>query len=54
VERHADALPHARRRRSIRGISGQDEYHDGMVEHDMHVGELLKLLDDWASPTTPS
>jgi arylsulfatase len=23
-----------------------DEYHDGMVEHDMHVGELLKLLDD--------
>jgi arylsulfatase len=29
-----------------RGISGQDEYSDGMVEHDMHVGELLKLLDD--------
>ncbi|MCE9552726.1 MAG: arylsulfatase [Planctomycetes bacterium] len=29
-----------------RGISGQDEYGDGMVEHDMHVGELLKLLDD--------
>jgi arylsulfatase len=30
------------------GISGKsgDEYHDGMVEHDMHVGELLKLLDD--------
>ncbi len=28
------------------GISGQDEYSDGMVEHDMHVGELLKLLDD--------
>ncbi|ASP87372.1 MULTISPECIES: arylsulfatase [Sinorhizobium] len=30
------------------GISGPsgDEYHDGMVEHDMHVGELLKLLDD--------
>jgi arylsulfatase len=28
------------------GISGQDEYGDGMVEHDMHVGELLKLLDD--------
>lgn len=23
-----------------------DEYHDGMVEHDMHVGELLKLLDE--------
>ena len=29
-----------------RGMSGQDEYSDGMVEHDMHVGELLKLLDD--------
>ncbi|WP_292528197.1 arylsulfatase [Methylocystis sp.] len=29
-----------------RGISGQDEYSDGMVEHDAHVGELLKLLDD--------
>ena len=29
------------------GISGPsgDEYHDGMVEHDMHVGELLDLLD---------
>lgn len=31
-----------------KGISGPsgDEYHDGMVEHDMHVGELLKLIDD--------
>ena len=28
------------------GISGQDEYGDGMVEHDMHVGELLKLIND--------
>lgn len=28
------------------GLSGQDEYSDGMVEHDLHVGELLKLLDD--------
>ena len=28
-----------------RGISGQDEYADGMVEHDMHVGQLLDLLD---------
>ena len=27
------------------GISGQDEYSDGMVEHDMHVGVLLNLLD---------
>lgn len=29
-----------------RGISGQDEYSDGMVEHDRHVGDLLKHLDD--------
>ncbi len=29
-----------------RGISGQDEYSDGMVEHDMQVGELLKAVDD--------
>lgn len=29
-----------------RGISGQDEYSDGMVEHDMHVGEFLALLDE--------
>jgi arylsulfatase A-like enzyme len=29
-----------------RGISGQDEYSDGMVEHDGHVGQLLKLLDE--------
>ncbi len=31
-----------------RGLAGPggDEYQDGMVEHDMQVGELLKLLDD--------
>lgn len=29
-----------------RGKSGQDEYSDGMVEHDGHVGELLKLVDE--------
>ncbi|MBK1816184.1 arylsulfatase [Luteolibacter yonseiensis] len=28
------------------GISGQDEYSDGMVSHDLNVGELLKLLDE--------
>ncbi len=30
------------------GISGPsgNNYHDGMVEHDMQVGELLKTLDD--------
>ena len=30
----------------LRGISGQDEYSDGMVEHDMHIGKFLKALDD--------
>ncbi len=30
----------------LRGISGQDEYADGMIEHDMHVGQLLDLLDE--------
>jgi arylsulfatase len=29
-----------------RGISGQDEYSDGMVLHDRHVGRLLQKLDD--------
>lgn len=29
-----------------KGISGQDEYSDGMVGHDMLVGDLLKLIDD--------
>jgi arylsulfatase A-like enzyme len=28
------------------GISGQDEYSDGMVEHDMHIGKFLDLLDE--------
>ena len=30
------------------GLSGPsgNEYHDGMVEHDMHVGELLELVDE--------
>ena len=30
----------------LRGISGQDEYADGMVEHDGHVGQLLDKLDE--------
>ena len=33
-------------KKELRGISGQDEYSDGMVEHDRHVGKLLKKLDD--------
>ena len=30
----------------LRGISGQDEYADGMVEHDMHIGKFLDLIDE--------
>jgi arylsulfatase len=30
----------------LRGISGQDEYSDGMIEHDMHIGEFLAKLDE--------
>ncbi|MEM6672535.1 MAG: arylsulfatase [Planctomycetota bacterium] len=30
----------------LRGISGQNEYADGMVEHDMHVGQLLAKIDE--------
>jgi arylsulfatase A-like enzyme len=33
-------------KKELRGKSGQDEYSDGMVEHDGHVGKLLKKLDD--------
>jgi len=33
-------------KQEMRGISGQDEYSDGMVEHDMHIGKFLKLLDE--------
>ncbi|MEG6508644.1 arylsulfatase [Methyloligella sp. 2.7D] len=29
-----------------RGISGQDEYSDGMVLHDRQVGQLLQAIDD--------
>jgi len=32
-------------KKELRGISGQDEYSDGMVEHDMHVGKLLAVVD---------
>jgi arylsulfatase len=32
--------------RADRRHPGNDEYTDGMIEHDMHVGELLKLLDE--------
>jgi arylsulfatase len=30
----------------LRGISGQDEYSDGMVEHDMHIGQFLDKIDE--------
>jgi len=30
----------------LKGISGQDEYGDGMVEHDRHIGKILDKLDE--------
>jgi len=33
-------------KKELDGISGQDEYSDGMVEHDMHIGKFLALLDE--------
>jgi arylsulfatase len=33
-------------RRSPPGLTARTEYADGMVEHDDHVGKLLKALDD--------
>lgn len=33
-------------RRSPAGLSARTEYADGMVEHDNHVGQILKTLDD--------
>ncbi|MAR09610.1 MAG: arylsulfatase [Blastopirellula sp.] len=35
-------------KKELEGISGPsgNEYHDGMVEHDRHVGQLLDLLDE--------
>ncbi len=33
-------------RPSMQGQSGISEYFDGMIEHDGHVGQLLKTLDD--------
>jgi len=33
-------------KKELRGISGQDEYSDGMVEHDRHIGLFLKKLDE--------
>ncbi len=33
-------------RRSPPGLTARTEYADGMVEHDNHVGQILKALDD--------
>src|SRR5210317_1650624 len=33
-------------KKELRGISGQDEYSDGMVEHDRHIGQFLAKLDE--------
>ena len=45
VERHAHALPHPREGGAARHLR-QDEYSDGMVEHDMHIGMFLDKLDE--------
>jgi arylsulfatase len=37
---------HTRVKDESLGLSGQGFYNDGMVEHDGHVGQLLKKLDD--------
>ena len=34
------------RPRTATGRSGRTEYADGMIEHDGHVGKILKALDD--------
>ena len=48
--RHADALPHACQGRDARAATispgAVDEYSDGMIEHDMHVGQFLDKLDE--------
>jgi arylsulfatase A-like enzyme len=36
----------AANRRSPPGLTALTEYADGMIEHDGHVGQLLKVLDD--------
>ncbi|MFO0931549.1 MAG: arylsulfatase [Planctomycetota bacterium] len=36
----------AENRRSPAGLTARTEYADGMVEHDMHVGRFLALLDE--------
>jgi arylsulfatase A-like enzyme len=33
-------------KKELRGISGQDEYSDGMVEHDIHIGKFLDKVDE--------
>ena len=50
---HMHFRTHAKPR--SRGQSGrwQSEYHDVMIDHDKHVGELLKLLDDLKFRRTP-
>ncbi|MCH5378108.1 MAG: sulfatase-like hydrolase/transferase, partial [Planctomycetes bacterium] len=37
---------HVKKEHKNLGGAQSNEYIDGMVEHDMHVGELLQLLDD--------
>jgi len=49
-KRHPHALPHARQRRADgrnqKKYPRADEYVAGMIEHDMHIGKFLALLDE--------
>ena len=55
VERHSDARLDARRSRGVGWrLSGQGDYHDGMVEHDGTSASCSTCSTNSASPTTPS
>jgi arylsulfatase A-like enzyme len=43
---HMHFRTHAKPRSKGQSGRWQSEYHDVMIDHDKHVGELLKLLDD--------
>ena len=43
---HMHFRTHTKRRSSGQAGDGQSPYHDTMIDHDKHVGELLDLLDD--------
>ena len=46
--------PTQSRRASVRAGRWQSPYHDGMIDHDKNVGQMLGCSTSSASPTTPS